>query len=296
VFAQRFSSAGVPQGAAFLANVYTINNQAKPAVALDADGDFVIAWQSLHQDGPIPDGDYGIFARRWSSAGVAQAGEFQVNVYTTDYQRLAQVAADDSGDFVVTWESRLQDGSEAGVFARRFTLNGVAVSPEFRVNSYTFGSQYEPAVDFDADGDFVIAWRTSEPQDGHFDGVFAQRFSLPSLATLDIDGNGVVDALTDGLLNLRHRFGFSGAGLTTGAVGPNCSRCSAGDIQTYINGQALVFDIDNNGALDPLTDALLILRFMFGFTGTTLTTNAVAGNCVTRCDSSTILPYLQTLD
>jgi hypothetical protein len=35
---------------------------------------------------------------------------------------------------------------------------------------------------------------------------------------------------------------------------------------------------------------------MFGFTGTTLTSNAVAPNCVTRCDASTILPYLQTLD
>jgi hypothetical protein len=35
---------------------------------------------------------------------------------------------------------------------------------------------------------------------------------------------------------------------------------------------------------------------MFGFTGTTLTNGAVAGNCVTRCDAATILAYLQTLD
>ena len=57
-----------------------------------------------------------------------------------------------------------------------------------------------------------------------------------------------------------------------------------------------MLDIDNNGALDPLTDGLLVLRFLFGFTGTTLTNNAVAGNCVTRCNAATILPYLQTLD
>ena len=47
--------------------------------------------------------------------------------------------------------------------------------------------------------------------------------------------------------------------------------------------------------LDELTDGVLILRFLFGFTGTTLTDDATARNCM-RCDASTILPYLQTLD
>ena len=299
VIARRFSSAGVAQGAELQANTFTINNQAQPAVASDADGDFVVAWQSLHQDGPILLADYGIFARRFDSAGVAKGGEFQVNIYTTNYQRMADVAADDDGDFVVTWKSGLQDGSLAGVFARRFNPGGMALGPELQVNSYTVGSQGDldpPTIDFDSDGDFVIAWRNTEPQDGHFAGVFAQRFSLPPLATLDIDGNGVVDALTDGLLNLRHRFGFSGAALITGAVAANCTRCSAGDIQTYINAEGLTLDIDNNMNLDALTDGLLILRFMFGFTGTTLTSNAVAPNCVNRCDAATILPYLQTLD
>ena len=109
--------------------------------------------------------------------------------------------------------------------------------------------------------------------------MFAQRFTLPPLATLDIDGNGLVDALTDGLLDLRHRFGFTGTGSPPERSAPTACVAPRGDIQTYINGQALVFDIDNNGALDALTDGLLILRFMFGFTGTTLTTNAVAPNC-----------------
>ena len=47
--------------------------------------------------------------------------------------------------------------------------------------------------------------------------------------------------------------------------------------------------------LDALTDGLLTLRFMFGFTGTTLTNGAV-GACSARCNAAAILPYLQTLD
>ena len=56
-----------------------------------------------------------------------------------------------------------------------------------------------------------------------------------------------------------------------------------------------MLDIDDNGTLDPLTDGVLVLRFMFGFTGTTLT-NGALGACSARCDATAILPYLQTLD
>jgi hypothetical protein len=98
------------------------------------------------------------------------------------------------------------------------------------------------------------------------------------------------------LLVLRDHFGFTGTSLTAGAIGANCTRCDGTSITNYLNGLGLVLDIDNNLALAPLTDGLLVLRFIFGFTGTTLTNNAVAGDCMTRCDAATILPYLQTLD
>lgn len=56
-----------------------------------------------------------------------------------------------------------------------------------------------------------------------------------SLAT-DIDGNGVVDALTDGLLLLRWQFGLRGASLIAGAVDPNATRNTAPLIEAYLAG------------------------------------------------------------
>jgi DNA-binding beta-propeller fold protein YncE len=51
----------------------------------------------------------------------------------------------------------------------------------------------------------------------------------------DIDGDGQIDPLTDGLLLLRFMFGFTGATLVTGAVDlANCTRCTAGEIEAYI--------------------------------------------------------------
>jgi hypothetical protein len=57
----------------------------------------------------------------------------------------------------------------------------------------------------------------------------------PGGKTLDIDVNGVVQPLTDGLVVLRRLFGFSGATLTGGALGNGCSPCDAGDIAAYID-------------------------------------------------------------
>jgi hypothetical protein len=50
----------------------------------------------------------------------------------------------------------------------------------------------------------------------------------------DIDGNGQVDALTDGLLLIRYLSGKTGPELVTGAMGAGATRIWAGDIATYI--------------------------------------------------------------
>jgi DNA-binding beta-propeller fold protein YncE len=50
----------------------------------------------------------------------------------------------------------------------------------------------------------------------------------------DIDGDGEVEPLTDGLLQLRYFFGFRGASLATGAIDLiNCTRCTATAIEDY---------------------------------------------------------------
>jgi hypothetical protein len=149
-------------------------------------------------------------------------------------------------------------------------------------------------------GSFVVAWvsaGTDGPsgQDGSYGGIFARRLAPSALPTLDLDGNGTLGPLTDGLLFLRHLFGFSGATLTNGATGAGCTRCDGAAIASYVAGQGLTLDIDDDLALQPLTDGLLVLRYLFGFSGTPLTTGATSSGC-NRCDAGTVVPYLQTLD
>ena len=50
---------------------------------------------------------------------------------------------------------------------------------------------------------------------------------------LDIDDDGKTTALTDGLLIIRHLFGFSGDSLITGAVATDANRQSPEAITEY---------------------------------------------------------------
>lgn len=172
VYAQRYNAAGAAQGSEFRVNTYTTNHQAGPSVAMDAAGDFVIAWQSYTQDGSR----LGIYAQRYNTAGVAQGGEFRVNTYTSLSQSLPSVAMDVAGDFVITWQSDSQDGSNYGIYAQRFNSAGTAQGVEFRVNTYTSFAQINRSVAMDAAGDFVITWQ-SDKQDGSNYGIFAQRYN-----------------------------------------------------------------------------------------------------------------------
>jgi hypothetical protein len=172
VFGQRYASSGTPLGLEFRVNSYTTNDQSYPSVAADSSGNFVVVWTSSTQD---VSGD-GVFGQRYAGSGAPLGPEFRVNAYTTGSQLDPAVAADPSGNFVVTWAGGAQDGSSYGVFGQRYAGSGTPLGSEFRVNTYTTDNQGLPAVAADASGGFVVAW-TSFGQDGDSRGVFGQRYA-----------------------------------------------------------------------------------------------------------------------
>ncbi|MDZ8259486.1 beta strand repeat-containing protein [Nostoc sp. ChiQUE01b] len=121
IYARCYNSSGVAQGNEFKVNSTTISDQKNPTVAMDANGDFVISWTSLGQDGD----NNGIYARRYNSSGVAQGNEFKVNNTTTDNQNNPSVAIATDGNFVISWQSFEQDGSNDGIYAQLYNNTGV---------------------------------------------------------------------------------------------------------------------------------------------------------------------------
>jgi hypothetical protein len=161
---------GSPVGPEFRVNTFTPGNEFGSAVAADALGNFVVVWQSSSQDGSLT----GIYGQRYSSSGTPLGPEFRVNTYTNSNQFAPVVAGDASGGFVAAWTSQFQDGSNFGVYGQRYAADGAPAGPEFRVNTYTTGSQFIPALAAAAAGEFVAAWMGP---DGSDYGIFAQRYS-----------------------------------------------------------------------------------------------------------------------
>ena len=161
---------GNPLGPEFRVNTYTPGNEFGASIASDAQGNFVVVWQSSNQDGSLT----GVFGQRYSVSGTPLGPEFRVNTYTTSNQFGPAVASDGAGNFVVVWTSQGQDGSAFGVFGQRYDSAGASQGPEFRVNTTTNGSQFIPAVSAAPAGGFVAAWMSP---DGSQYGIFAQRYA-----------------------------------------------------------------------------------------------------------------------
>jgi hypothetical protein len=96
------------------------------------------------------------------------------------------------GDFVVAWNSYLQDGSGYGVYAQRFNNLGAPLGAEFRVNSFTTSDQHIPDVSINARGDFAIVW-SSENQDGSGDGTYLRQYDFAGNPTT---AESIVSAVT----------------------------------------------------------------------------------------------------
>ena len=112
--------------------------------------------------------------------------------------------------------------------------------------------------------------------------------------SIDIDGNGEFDALTDGLLLLRSMFDLSGSPLIANVVGTNAVYASAEEIEFRISSMETQLDIDNDGRVDALTDGLLILRYLFRFSGESLVSDALSSDAQ-RTAPEEIRSYLDNL-
>ncbi len=139
---------------------------------MDNVGNFVVTWNSNGQDGS----GYGIYGQRYNSSGTAQGSEFKINTYTTSSQMNPSVVMDNVGNFVVTWNSNGQDGSNNGIYGQRYNSSGTTQGSEFKINTYTTNTQSNPSVAMYNVGNFVVTW-SSNGQDGSSNGIYTKRYT-----------------------------------------------------------------------------------------------------------------------
>jgi hypothetical protein len=171
VQARVYDANGVPLGAEFQVNTYTPEAQTFPEIAVDAAGDFVVAWHSTGSSTDLNGGE--IRARLYTPAAIPLGDDFQINTYTTGRQQFPEVAMDPGGGFVILWENV---NVALPVQGRRYDANGTPLGDQFTVSaSEATGS---PHVAMDATSRFIAVFEDF-PGNGGGTEIAGRRFAGP---------------------------------------------------------------------------------------------------------------------
>ncbi len=112
-----------------------------------------------------------IYAQRYNSSGIMQGNEFQ-SIHNTLHSSRFRDRDGCRWKLVIAWQSLGQDGSNFGIYAKRFNASGVELGSEFPRQYNNYGIvEVNPSVAMDMDGDFVVTWQSSG-QDTSLYGIY----------------------------------------------------------------------------------------------------------------------------
>lgn len=156
VYAQRFNPQNIKQGIEFQVNTHVPLEQSHPSIAMNATGNFVVAWQSVEQDSS----GYGVYAQRYNANGTPAGSEFRANTQTFWSQQLPSVSMGDQGNFIIVWQWYvLQQNYGRG---QLYDAQGTPQGSEMELGTST--PVTFPIVKLHKDDSFVIGWMGRIPQ------------------------------------------------------------------------------------------------------------------------------------
>jgi hypothetical protein len=176
IFVQWYDANGISTGPEVVAHVYVKDAQESPQIGIDAQGHFVVAWQSINQDGST----WGVYGRQFTDQKVPlTTEEFRINEVTEGLQRLVGLGVDAQGNFVVAYENTLpgtDDGISTDIYRREFFADGSPDGSENLVNTWSGGPQILPVATRASTGNYGIFW---EGQGfSHIDGVHGRLYDV----------------------------------------------------------------------------------------------------------------------
>jgi VCBS repeat-containing protein len=152
-------------------NTYTYKDQEKSSITSLNDGGYVVSWTSDGQDGS----DEGIYLQRYDYNGEKVGLETLVNTNTKYTQKEAAITSLNDGGYIVSWTTYVS-GNFYDIHKQRYNKEGQKIGGEMRVNTHTSHKQVDSSITSLDSGGYIVSW-TSWNQDGHYDGVFLQRFN-----------------------------------------------------------------------------------------------------------------------
>ncbi|MFN6946592.1 MAG: T9SS type A sorting domain-containing protein [Cytophagaceae bacterium] len=172
ILCQKFSSTGERLIGEKTINTDLSNSVSLPRMKYSEQGNGVVVWESWYTDDDNVSWT-NIHARQFDSSLDPVDDEFLVNTNTEDGQSVPSVGINNSGAFVISWNSSDESGS--GVFAQRYNSSGEPQGGEFKVNTNTENSSYSD-IFVNNDGSIFITWHSHTTGEG-ISNVFAKLYN-----------------------------------------------------------------------------------------------------------------------
>lgn len=172
-------------------NHFTADDQKDADIAILSNGNAIVVWASMGQDGSMQ----GVYGQIFTPQGVRVGGVFQINATTRYNQQTPAVDALEGGGFVVAWVTEnlpsLQSPGASTtpenfatvvvnnihVYARLFGSQGQPLGDEFRVSS-SAAIASGPDVGSLENGGFTVAWtQRHETDTSRSYDIFMRRYN-----------------------------------------------------------------------------------------------------------------------
>lgn len=189
VFARRFDANGKAKPVIVVESVarpsspdFAIDaNYTAPDVAMDANGNFAVAWIRQASSSLVTDR---VMARRYSASGVP-SGLVVSRVDSGAIHSSPKIAMSDSGTFAITWShgtpGTIEPEPDERVLVRHYRASGLPSTDATAIEPARAGSV--PNIASDRAGHYVVVWRRafpddpSDPQSETSPGLAGQRFA-----------------------------------------------------------------------------------------------------------------------
>jgi hypothetical protein len=183
IYAQHVDASGVaqwaPDGIALCAADY---RQSLPRIVSDGSGGAIVAWQDA-RGGSNND----VYAQRVNESGAVQWTADGVVISEADYsQSFPQIAPDDSGGAIVTWEDH-RAGGYGEIYAQRVNASGIVQwTADGGAVCTAAEDQESPQIVSDGSGGGIVTWQ--DHRSGTSYDLYAQRVDASGAAQWGTDG------------------------------------------------------------------------------------------------------------
>ncbi|MEM6796227.1 MAG: hypothetical protein AAF725_19810 [Acidobacteriota bacterium] len=177
VMLQRLDAAGQPVGAETRVSTSISDDQEDADVAVTANGNYAVVWESDGQDGS----DETVVAQVFAPNGAPIGGEIVLNTTIVGPQEDPIVTGLGEDSFFATWYGPAP-GSGDEVWGRLFDSTGFAVGAELLINTSSLDDQDRVSVAGDSRGRAIAAWRDFGKPDGDAAGAVGRILELAIFA------------------------------------------------------------------------------------------------------------------